>query len=151
MIRSKMSFFTPDKYLTGSFHFDPGLKLFPLQDSEEKCILQVALYQGAKESLEETKSMIKMLVQDMLPRNIQTIENEIKEAEIEIRNTQSQSKSLVKECLKPAVEKKITGNCSKILSEDLKIKIERQKYMYSQLKTILDFLLELSSCQELLG
>lgn len=114
-------------------------------------MLQTALETAAKESLDETKSMIRLLVQDMLPKNRQTIEKEIRDAETSIVHYQSQAKTLVKESIKPAVEQKIAGKCRQILAEDLKIKIERQKYVSEQLKLILELLLELSSCQEIMG
>ena len=113
--------------------------------------MQTALETAAKESLDETKSMIRMLVQDMLPKNRQTIEKQICEDEAAIVHFQSQAKTLVKESIKPAVEQKIAGKCRQILAEDLKIKIERQKYVSEQLKLILELLLELSSCQEIMG
>ena len=124
---------------------------FSLQDSEEKRILHLASCQASKESLDETKSMIKLLINDMLPRNPQILENEIKESESELRNLQAKCKSVVKDSLKPVIEQKITKNCSKLLAEDLQIKIEKQKLVSSHLKTILDLLLDLTSCQEVLG
>ena len=124
---------------------------FSLQDSEEKRILHLASCQASKESLDETKSMIKLLINDMLPRNPQILENEIKESESELRNLQAKCKSVVKDSLKPVIEQKITKNCSKLLAEDLQIKIEKQKLVSSYLKTILDLLLDLASCQEVLG
>ena len=124
---------------------------FSLQDSEEKRILHVASCQASKESLDETKSMIKLLINDMLPRNPQVLENEIKKLESDLKNLQAKCKTTVKDSLKPVIEQKITKNCSKFLAEDLQIKIEKQKLVSSHLKTILDLLLDLTSCQEVLG
>ena len=124
---------------------------FSLEDSEEKRILHLASCQASKESLDETKSMIKLLINDMLPRNPKILENEIKESESELRNLQAKCKSVVKDSLKPVIEQKITKNCSKLLAEDLQIKIEKQKLVSSHLKTILDLLLDLASYQEVLG
>jgi hypothetical protein len=68
-----------------------------------------------------------------------------------LQELQCEIKGLGQDSLPQVLEQKVTRNCSQILAEDLKAKIERQTYVGTQLETVLELLLELASCQEVLG
>ena len=122
---------------------------FSIQKVEKQRILSEAKLQGAKESLEETKNQLKLLAQDMLPKD--NIEHEIAKGEKEVQKLQIELKSHAHDILPQVIEEQVAKKCSKILSEDLSGKIERQKFVICHLDQILELLLELTTCQEILG
>lgn len=124
---------------------------FSLQKSEEKRIINEAKCRGAREGLDETKSQLMLLSNDMLPKSPDLVQNEIQQTEKEIQALQCQIKGLIHESLPKSIEQKIARHSSKILAEDLQCKVDRQRYVASQLNIVLDLLLELTSCQEALG
>ena len=84
--------------------------------------------------------------QDMLPT--ENLEQEMSKIEIDIQNMQGELKSIAKDVLPQVIEERVASKCSKLLSKDLKGKTERQKYVIGQLELILQLLLELTSCHE---
>ncbi len=127
---------------------------FSLQDSEKKRILKEAQCQGARASLDELKMQVKTSLQDSKGSSTADntrIEAESKEVEESIMGLQRDITSMSKDVLPSALEKKVAALCSKILSVDLQAKIDRQKFVASQLEVMLDLLLELTSGQEVLG
>jgi len=122
---------------------------FSIKNVEQQQILSEAKCEGARAGLEETKYQLKLLSQDMLPKD--NMENEMSKIENEIQNLQGELKSLSTDVLPRVIEERVAGQCRKILSKDLKGKTERQNYIIEQLQIILQLLLELTSCHEVLG
>ena len=119
---------------------------FSIKNVEHQQILSGAKCEGARAGLEETKLQLKLLSQDMLPT--ENLEQEMSKIEIDIQNMQGQLKSIAKDVLPQVIEERVASKCSKLLSKDLKGKTERQKYVIGQLELILQLLLELTSCHE---
>ena len=119
---------------------------FSIKNVEHQQILSEAKCEGARAGLEETKLQLKLLSQDMLPT--ENLEQEISKIEIDIQNMQGELKSIAKDVLPQVIEERVASKCSKLLSKDLKGKTERQKYVIGQLELILQLLLELTSCHE---
>jgi hypothetical protein len=63
---------------------------FSIQDAEGKRILKEAKCHGAKEGLDETKSQIKLLIQDMLPKESISISEACKTSEVILKSFSNQ-------------------------------------------------------------
>ena len=122
---------------------------FSIKNMEHQQILSEAKCEGAKAGLEETKLQLKLLSQDMLPKD--NINHEMSKIDTDIQVLQGELKSLSKDILPQVIEERVSDKCSKILSKDLKGKAERQNHILEQLELILNLLLELTSYHEVLG
>ena len=122
---------------------------FSMKNMELQQILSEAKCEGAKAGFEETKLQLKLLSQDMLPKD--NIEHEMSKIDTDIQVLQGELKSLSKDILPQVIDERVADKCSKILSRDLKGKTERQNYVIEQLELILNLLLELTSYHEVLG
>ncbi len=120
-------------------------------DSEVKRVLKEAQYQGARSGLEELKTQVKNSLSETKPREASRILAETKEVEEAIMNLQRDLAVMSKDILPTALDKKMAAMSTKILSVDLQSKIERQKFVATQLEIVLDLLLDLAAGQEVLG
>lgn len=122
---------------------------FSIQNIQQKEVIWEAKCKGSEKGLEETKTQLKLLVQDMLPKG--NLDSDIVDLEKEILDIKKEIDHIAIDLLPQRIEEQVANRCSALLKQDLKCKAQRQKYVIKQLEIVLNLLLELTASQEILG